>query len=642
MMSRILLSVICCTLFSLACFAASPDRPVDPKLRNAYQRLRFAQQYPTNAAVFIQAQLQDVQQPLSVMAELAKDQRGPVRILVAILIGEYGESDGAKTIWPMVCDELESVRLTAAGALIRLAHLTPIAINPAGLDDERPTVRRLTASTLAGIKDKSAESALLEHVLNETNELVQADIIKALNPNICGTARSLPPLLKLLQDPSVEVRTASAQVVGDFHDPIVVNPLIQAALKDADWHVRAAATLALAGWPKERPDIISVFVDILKNDPFALVRDRAADSLSSVANDEKVMTALVHAIGDSDRNVRFHAIRAIVDAKASNALPLLTEMRHHANPDVRESVMEIFGRIGALDRISLIVEATADSEPRVKLAAIHALHLLRDRGGVHALLPQLTSTEPHLRAAAARAFGDMGDKSVIPELLKLLHDDSGYVRSAAAEALGKLGDRSAVGPLIQILAGEKPADTNTVGLVIGDKPKFAATLELMQIQTKIGAVDALGVLAAPEAVDALIQYGLKDKDLSLQAASAYALGRSRDIRAVTPLLDVVRPYYDSEIPTADGIVIYSGPGQISDEQRRIFEKEARVRASVAYALGRIADPKAIDVLQKAVNDQNSLVRDAAIEALARIVEKQERDEFAASRTNATKSATDQP
>ena len=641
MIARFFLLWFFCVAFSLSAFGITPDHPVDLKLRNAYQRLRFAQQYPTNAAVFIQVQLQNAQQPLGPMAELARDTRGPVRILLAMLIGEYGESDGAKILWPMTRDEFEAVRLTAAGSLIRLSHLTSIPINPVGLDDDRSTVRRLTASTLTGIKDKAAEDALLAHVLKETDELVQEDIIKALDKNVCATDKSLPPLLRLLHCPSVEVRTRTAWVLGSFHDPVVVDPLIH-TLKDLDWHVRAAAASSIGAWVKERPDVINALVDVLKNDSFALVRDRAADGLTPVANDEKTMTALVQGIGDNERDVRLHAIQAIVGAKASNALPPLMEMRHHPNPDVREAIMEIFGRIGGVDQIPLIVAATSDSEPRVQLAAIHALHRLKDRGGIRALLPQLAVHEPHLRAAAARALGDMGDKSVTPKILLLLHDDSGYVRGAAAEALGKLGDRSAIGPLIQILAGEKSSDQSTVDLVIGDKPKFLATLELTQTQTKIRVTDALGVLAAPEAVDALIKYGLKDKDPLLRAAAAYALGRSRDGRAVDPLLDTVNPYYNSEIPTGEGLVIYSGPGQIPDEQRRSFEKEARVRASVAYALGQIADPKATATLQKAANDQNSLVRDAAIEALARIVEKQERDEFAASSTNSNTITTDKP
>jgi len=47
-------------------------------------------------------------------------------------------------------------------------------------------------------------------------------------------------------------------------------------------------------------------------------------------------------------------------------------------------------------------------------------------------------------------------------------------------------------------------------------------------------------------------------------------------------------------------------------------------------LGQIADPKAKETLQKAINDQNSLVRDAAVEAIARILEKQELEAFTAS------------
>ena len=84
-------------------------------------------------------------------------------------------------------------------------------------------------------------------------------------------------------------------------------------------------------------------------------------------------------------------------------------------------------------------------------------------------------------------------------------------------------------------------------------------------------------------------------------------------------------------------MIYDGAVKIPDEHRRETEKDANVRASIVWALGQIADPKARDTLQKAINDQNSLVRDAAVEAIARILEKQELEAFTAS-TNADKSA----
>ena len=631
-----LLPAIFCVAIGLLTVAASPDKPADFKLRQAYQRLNFSHQYPTNSAQFIQAQLQDAKQPLVVMAELARDQRGPVRLLLAMLLGEYGESDGAKILWPLTCDALESVRLTAAGALIRLSQLTDIPIDPVGLDDDRATVRRLTASTLAGIKDKAAESGLLAHVAKENNELVQADIIKALEKNICGTDRSLPPLLKLAQNPSVEVRTATARVLGSYHDPIVVDTLVH-TLKDSDWHVRAAAALSLNGWVKEKPDVINALVEVLDNDIFALMRDRAADALSPVASDEKVAAALVKAIGSAERDGRFHAMQAIISAKAANTLSLLKELRTNSNPEVRATVLDIFGQIGGMDQIPYIVEATADSEPHVQLAAVTALHRLKDRGGFRPLLAKLDDKDPHVRAAAARAVGDMGDKSAVVKLLPLVHDPDGYVHDAAAVALGKLGDRSAVTPLLQILNGRDWTNETSKGLIIGSSGLgFTAGWQLTANQTRTRAAQALGILQAPEAVDPLIE-SLKDKDPTFRSAVATALGQIRSPKAVDPLQDAILPYYLTIAPTNSGFVIYDGAVKISDEHRRETEKDANVRASIVWALGQIADPKARETLQKAINDQNSLVRDAAVEAIARILEKQELEAFTAS-TNADKSA----
>jgi len=75
---------------ALSAQAATPDEPANPKLRSVYQRVHFSQQYPPEAAQFIQAKLQDAEDPLPVLADLAGDQRPEVRILVAMLIGEFG------------------------------------------------------------------------------------------------------------------------------------------------------------------------------------------------------------------------------------------------------------------------------------------------------------------------------------------------------------------------------------------------------------------------------------------------------------------------------------------------------------------------------------------------------------------------
>ena len=223
--------------------AADPNDPADPKLKAAYHRPHFSEQYPPEAVQLIQSRLQDLAQPLPGIAELAKDQRPEVRSLVALLLGEYGDADGAKILWLLTRDEFESVRLTAAGAIVRLAHLTPVTSNVAGLQDERPAVRRLTASILAALGDKKTEDDLIK-ALKDNDELVRTDVVRALGKEACGTERSLPALVAALHDPSVEVRDHAARVLGGFQDAVVVEPLIK-TLKDPDWHVRASAADSL-------------------------------------------------------------------------------------------------------------------------------------------------------------------------------------------------------------------------------------------------------------------------------------------------------------------------------------------------------------------------------------------------------------
>jgi len=633
-LARCILMIAGCVTLAGGVSATDLNDPADSKLKSAYQRIRFSQQFPPEAVQLIQSQLQDAAEPLTVFAELAKNQRTEVRSLVALLLGEYGAGDGAKILWVLTRDEFESVRLTAAGALARLAHLTTITGNTEGLQDKSPAVRRLTASILAALPDKTAEGALLD-ALKDENELVRTDVVKALSKTACGSDHALPALIEMLGDRSVNVRDRTAQVLGGFQQIDVVDPLIN-ALKDADWHVRAAAADSLGGWVKKSPAVVDALIRVLENDDFALVRDRAADALSSIGNDERVMPALVKALGADQRDVRFHAAQALILGKSTSALPLLAaEWRRttppagesDAFPALREKIMDIFGRLGGSDQLPMIIEGTNDTDPQVQLAAVNALRRLKERGGAKQLNACLTDPNPHVRAAAVRAIGDLGDKQASVSILPLLRDGSSYVRSAAAEALGKLGDRSAITPLIQALTGETIPNDSTAGMIIGSSDKFLADLELTKTQTKSRAIEALGVLRAPEAVDPIIKHGLTADDAGLRAVSAYALGQIGDARAVEPLQASVRNYYQVAPTDLDYVI---DPGvKVADDARRLKEKESRVRASVAWALGQIGDASAKGTLLKAMNDQNSLVRDSAFEALTKIAENEEQREITA-------------
>lgn len=104
--------------------------------------------------------------------------------------------------------------------------------------------------------------------------------------------------------------------------------------------------------------------------------------------------------------------------------------------------------------------------------------------------------------------------------------------------------------------------------------------------------------------------------------AAKALGDIRDPTSVEPLESAVRPYYEAEPADTKDITIAKGP--IDEKVRLMKEKESRVRVSVVWALRQIGDAWAKEIVTRAVNDENSLVRDATTEALARINEKEEK------------------
>lgn len=599
--------------------------PRDPKLKSAYTRLRFERLLPPEAVQFIAETLKDEERAVSRLVALADDPRAEVRTLVAMLLGELGEPDGAAGLWKLLEDSSESVRLTACGAIVRLSGFTPVPISVSGLRHADPLVRALTAGTLAKMGDQSAETALID-VLDDDDEQVRMEAARALAR--CGSEAAIPSVIAKLHDPSVLVRTAAGMTLGTSTHPSVIPALLDAT-KDPDWHVRAQAILSLAQVIQQDKSKIAqvtdVFISKLQEDEFALVRDRAADALAFVGDDRSI-EALVRAVVSDNRDARFHAARALVTGKSVKALPRLAAHAKHEDPEVRLKVVEVMGALGGEAQLGTVVEAVEDTDSNVRLAAVAALRRLQQRSGTPALREKVSDPNPHVRAASARAIGDLGDKEAVPQLIGLLRDPNGFVRGAAAEALGKIGDRSAVTPLLSVLAGEQTVSDAQLdqSLVIGtDATLLPEVLRQKRIEEKIQVVQALGALRSPEAVDPIVEHGLKAEDAGLRAVSAVELGRIGDPRAVNPLEDAVRGYYAAAAPTTEfeeGMIA----GTVPESVRQMKEREARVRASVAWALGELGDPVTVETLTKAANDENSLVRDAAIEALAKINDRQER------------------
>ena len=205
---------------------------------------------------------------------------------------------------------------------------------------------------------------------------------------------------------------------------------------------------------------------------------------------------------------------------------------------------------------------------------------------------------------------DEVDVDVVPVLRHALHDSDARHREAAVIALGKTGSAVAIAPLRKALV-----DPNAT--------------------VRQAAAVALGLLRQPQAVSYLVEMardstagralvGGSTVSSSMRRHAAFALGLSRDLSALTPLLDLIDNDDDRRLPVfaVAAVGILGQPGAVPHLCRIVSDRSraAELRASACIALSKIGDrgPIVLRVLQAALDDRADAVVRAAATALGSV------------------------
>ena len=334
---------------------------------------------------------------------------------------------------------------------------------------------------------------------------------------------------------------------------------------------------------------------------------------------------------NDEAGLRREAANDLVFIDEPEAEPMLLELLLDENKGVREAAGDALLRRGNQSGAQKLVENFGN--PRIEVRN-QAMLLLTEMGEpvLEYVIPSLSDSDHDVRKFAADVLGEISSPAAIRSLVEAIDDEDPNVAFSAVEALGKIGGDEALDEL---------------AAAFQKYPKIRATV-----------AETLGKMGNPDATR-VIRVGLGDEDplVVYAVVEAYGLiGAVSDLETMEKLIDKSEGYIKSIIMASLIKISNRTNGKIeidllseahiedfndavkSDREVAEFAEEYVIslatqenngRLSKSYpklnddlkalALGALADSQnedTLNILYKALTDQNPKVKMAAIKTLS--------------------------
>jgi HEAT repeat protein len=216
------------------------------------------------------------------------------------------------------------------------------------------------------------------------------------------------------------------------------------------------------------------------------------------------------------RHAIFTSLHGIKDERVVRVIRRVAE---DPDPRMRAGALEWLRRDDPVGSGELLRRALRDSAGAVRIVALHAVRILRNRSVADEVVPLTEDAEPTVRRVAIEVLGGFEDPRVAAAAIRALTEPDEELRRQAILALGKVRPAEAVEPLLAAL--EDPAmllrsDAAEALRKIGDRRACPALARTIRTDPWYAA--------RAQAALALESMGWKPESPEDQAAWALAMG----------------------------------------------------------------------------------------------------------------------
>jgi len=414
----------------------------------------------------------------------------------------------------------------------------------------------------------------LTKILGTANQpWIREDICSILGA--IGSDKAVDPLIRALNNPEAQVRSAACHALGAIGSDKAVDPLIR-ALDDPEVGVRIEACYALG----------------------AIGGDRAADALLQALDSERnssVRTKIYEALGEMgcaksidklvERGLREPEVW--VYSKACKALGKLLLLSEH---DQRRQELAV----------TALIEASQNGHPRFRLEAAKVLVEIGSPHAAEALENILREVQRTIReevfAVLERGDWPVWSFSILCDRLEFVAFEDRTIHREACALLAKIGSQLSVQTLIDSLRSD-----------------FDLFLE---VACRVLGVDTIQG-------SRLIQQAIQEEDKRIRRRARRELKKiNRDSERILTYAASPDSWYKSLVDATRGsLSIITKPEAVPTLVDALESNDAYIElvVSICDTLGAIGDERAVDALiQRAKHSENVGVRKAACHALGAI------------------------
>ncbi|MFC1852147.1 HEAT repeat domain-containing protein [candidate division CSSED10-310 bacterium] len=265
---------------------------------------------------------------------------------------------------------------------------------------------------------------------------------------------------------------------------------------------------------------------------------------------------------------------------------------------------------------TLIKQLNSDSSEE-KISAAEELGILKSKKAIKPLFYAMSDSNKNVGKAAKSALVNIGEPAVETLIGALVDSNS---RKNAIIVLCEINDPRAITPLISLIKQEKDNSMRnyilnlSVGLgpgIIDPLASLFREIDDESVQRKI--ISVLGELNHPKAIKPLMEIYADHENL--QIAIAKTMKNIKHPECIDALMIMIQNDQEYVRRYASYSIVEFGDDALEKLHKAFRNEENQYRLWIVTAIGKIADPSSIDILNTAFNDEDRNIRLRAFEAL---------------------------